>query len=127
MTHGFKVVAVRVKDEARVVVLVVVGAQPGSAMVGRSERNGSRIESIDLGPCVEAKRDVDRLNDRIAPDERENCVRPCAKADRDVAEVSIHWEAEGSEELLVERTAVEEVGDHQVEVIEFDHGPVAAV
>ena len=69
---------------------------------------------------------MDRLDGGIGSYESQDGVLPGTETNGDVAEVSIDREAEGCEQLLVERATTKNVGNWQVEMIEIDHGPAAA-
>ena len=65
---------------------------------------------------------MDRLNGFLGPDERQHRVLGVAQTGRDIAVFAIDAVPERREQVLVELTTAGNVCDHQVDVIEFQHG-----
>lgn len=67
MADRFDVVAVRIQNEGRVVVGVVVWPQPGSAVLPAAGVQRRLVERLDLPTSIGTESDVDPRRVRLAP------------------------------------------------------------
>src|SRR4051794_25669769 len=61
MADRFDVVAVRIEDEGRVVVRMVLGTKPRAAVVTPAHRDGFLVEGVNGGVVLGGERDVEGL------------------------------------------------------------------
>jgi hypothetical protein len=61
MADRFNVVAVRIEDIGPIVVPMVLGAKPRTAVVAPTRRHGRLMEGINSGAVIGSKRDVEGL------------------------------------------------------------------
>ncbi len=120
MTHRLDVVAVGIEDVGAVVV-GVVPAQSGCAVVGRACLERRRVERVDLCPAFRFERDVKASAHRLAggfEEERRATAVLLAEPRGGFGELRQERESERCESSLVERLAPPVVGDGEADVVD---------